>query len=84
MGIVETPKTMEHYWQQVCRDIQAYNQHFLEKHGKPYGECAELSLSYGYDVFEVDPATDIEDCIHVSDNKMYVQKKEKKRQRNEG
>lgn len=84
MGIVETPETMEHYWQQVCRDIQAYNQHFLEKHGKQYGECAELSLSYGYDVFEVDPDTDIEDCIHVSDNKMYVQKKEKKRQRNEG
>lgn len=84
MGIVESEEEMEAYWQQACQDIQSYNQHFLEKHGKQPGECAELSLSYGYDLFEVTSDMDMEDCIHVSDNKMYVQKKEKKRKRNEG
>ena len=35
-------------------------------------------MSFGYDVFNVDHKTYLEDCIRVTDNKMYEEKNRKK------
>lgn len=70
MGTVQNAREIETYWQKVMVDVETYN----TKHKKQ----ATLSMSIGYDVFNVDHKTYLEDCICVSDRKMYEQKNYKK------
>lgn len=70
MGPVNSEKEIKDYWAAVESEVIRYNQ--------KVGEKAKLSFSYGYDVFKVDATTYLEECIRVTDNKMYQSKKEKK------
>ncbi len=73
MGTVKNEKEIETYWKNVEQDIRIYNETMKNK--------AELSLSYGYDVFRVGAETHLADCLRVTDNKMYENKKSKRNQR---
>lgn len=75
MGMAKSEKEVENYWQQVKEEIEKYNSHHKKQ--------ADLSMSYGYDVFKIDVNTFLEDCIRVTDKKMYIDKKRKKQQRQE-
>jgi hypothetical protein len=75
MGIAKSEADVETYWQHVDEEIEKYNSHHKKQ--------ADLSISYGYDVFKIDVNTFLEDCIRVTDKKMYIEKKKKKRQRQE-
>ncbi|MBE5941961.1 MAG: GGDEF domain-containing protein [Lachnospiraceae bacterium] len=70
MGTVKNEKEIEAYWKIVEEDIRIYNETIMNK--------AELSLSYGYDVFRVGAETHLEDCLRITDHKMYENKKRKK------
>ncbi len=70
MGITNNEKEIKNYWNAVDAEIEQYNQ-------KP-GNKAKLSFSYGYDVFKVEASTYLEECIRVTDSKMYQNKNEKK------
>ena len=70
MGLVQSEKEAENYWAKVQEDIADYNEN-RKKH-------AILSMSYGYDIFSIDHKTYLEDCIRVTDKKMYEEKKRKK------
>ena len=70
MGTAQNAKEAEAYWKKVQDDIDDYNANH-KKH-------ATLSMSYGYDIFNIDHKTYLEDCIRVTDNKMYEEKKRKK------
>lgn len=70
MGIVQSEREVEEYWNHVHRNIKEYNEQ-----NKKY---SELSLSYGYEIFKMEPKTNLEDCIRIVDKKMYSQKNEKK------
>ncbi len=70
MGTLQNQSEVENYWNNVQAGIEEYNQK-RKKH-------ATLSMSFGYDVFPVDGKTYLEDCIRVTDNKMYEQKNSKK------
>lgn len=72
MGMAKSEKEVEEYWQSVVSDIAKYNKSQKKK--------AELSLSYGYDIFKIDVNTFLEDCIRVTDKKMYTEKNKKKKQ----
>ena len=72
MGMAKNEKEVEEYWKSVVTDIAKYNKSQKKK--------AELSLSYGYDIFTIDVNTFLEDCIRVTDKKMYVEKNKKKKQ----
>ena len=70
IGTVRDEKEIEDYWKNVEEEIYIYNKAMENK--------AELSLSYGYDVFRVGADTHLADCIRVVDNKMYEEKRKKK------
>ena len=70
IGTVNNEKEIADYWKRVEEDVAKYN--------KRAGNKAELSISYGFDVFKMDAATYLEDCIRVTDNKMYASKNLKK------
>ncbi len=73
MGILQSEKDVDKYWTNVQKDIEEYNTNF-KKH-------ATLSMSFGYDIFTIDPKTYLEDCIRVTDKKMYEQKNLKKKEK---
>lgn len=75
MGIAKSEKDVQAYWEHVNAEIEKYNTHQKKQ--------ADLSISYGYDVFKIDVNTFLEDCIRVTDQKMYVEKNRKKQQRQE-
>lgn len=75
MGIAKSEKDVEAYWDHVKAEVEKYN----TRHKKQ----ADLSISYGYDIFKIDVNTFLEDCIRVTDQKMYVEKNRKKQQRQE-
>lgn len=70
IGTVKNEKEIKDYWKSVEEEITRYNQKADKK--------AVLSISVGYDVFKVDATTYLEDCIRVTDNKMYLDKNQKK------
>lgn len=70
MGTAHSAKDAEEYWKGVQEEVEVYNK-TLKKH-------AELSISYAYDVFEVEMTTYLEDCIRITDKKMYIEKNKKK------
>lgn len=70
MGAVSGEKEIEEYWKRVEEEIVKYNQSAENK--------AQLSISYGYEVFKVDATTYLEDCIRVTDKRMYADKNKKK------
>ena len=72
IGTVNREKEIVDYWKNVEEEIIKYNK-------KQSGNKAELSMSFGYDVFKVDTTTYLEDCIRVTDDKMYTAKKQKKK-----
>lgn len=71
MGTVSSEKDIAEYWQKVDEEIEAHNRNCKRQ--------STLSISYGYDIFKLDAKTYLEDCIHVTDEKMYIVKKEKKK-----
>ncbi len=73
MGTVHDEKEIVEYWQKVEKEVDYYNQKCKRQ--------AELSISYGYDIFKVDSKTYLEDCVHVTDEKMYIEKKKKKKKK---
>ena len=75
MGMAKSEEEVENYWKRVDEEIVKYN----TRHKK----LADLSISYGYDVFKIDVNTFLEDCIRVTDKKMYMDKNRKKKQRQE-
>ena len=70
MGTVSNEKEIQSYWAAVEAEVEKYNL----KHSKK----AQLSFSYGYDVFSVEASTYLEECIKVTDEKMYQSKNQKK------
>ena len=72
MGNVQNLKEVEAYWQSVMEEVKHYNDTMKRQ--------AELSFSYGYDVFKIDTSASLEECIRVTDKKMYMKKKQKKKQ----
>lgn len=70
MGTVNNEKEIKDYWTAVEAEVEKYNQKNSKK--------AQLSFSYGYDVFKVEASTYLEECIKVTDEKMYQSKKQKK------
>ena len=73
LGTAIDREEVEAYWSRVQRRIDAYN-------GLRTG--AKLSLSYGYNIFEVEGKTSLDDCILVVDRTMYEQKRAKKSRNN--
>ena len=63
----------EEYWKRVERRITEYN---IQNEGEM------LSLSYGYEVFNVESKTTLEDCILAVDARMYEKKRKKKEAKN--
>ncbi len=70
MGTVRNEAEVETYWKDVQAEIQAYNQSGKQR--------AQLSMSYGYDIFEIKAETNLEECIRISDKKMYLDKNKKR------
>ena len=70
MGTVSNEKEIRDYWTAVEAEVVKYNQKNDKK--------AQLSFSYGYDMFQVEASTYLEECIKVTDEKMYQSKKQKK------
>lgn len=73
IGTARDVKEAEEYWERVERGIKEYNRK---------RETALLSMSFGYDVFNVEGKTVLEDCILAVDKKMYEKKRQKKEQKN--
>lgn len=71
MGLTKDEQEVEDYWKSVQEEVLNYNQNMKRQ--------AELSLSYGYEIFTVGSETYMEDCIRVTDKKMYQSKKDKKK-----
>lgn len=59
----------EEYWKRVERRVAEYNKQY---------EGELLSLSYGYEVFNVGSKTTLEECIFEVDKRMYEEKRKKK------
>ena len=74
MGTVHNKREVEEYWLRVQDRIDKYNSD---------GRKAELSMSFGYDIFKVEAKTYLEDCIRVTDRKMYEEKNRKKQRAKE-
>lgn len=70
MGSANDIEEVQEYWEQVEAEIKEYNQ--------TSGSEAKISLSYGYDLFQVDVTTSAADCIRIVDKKMYEAKNAKK------
>ncbi len=71
MGTVHDEQEIEEYWQRVKDRIEEYNSD---------GRMAKLSVSCGYELFKVEAKTSLEDCIRLTDRKMYDEKKRKKQE----
>lgn len=69
IGTVRDESELEEYWERVQKRIDEYNKK---------QKVAHLSMSFGYDIFKVGSKTTLEDCIQVSDGKMYAVKRKKK------
>ena len=63
----------EEYWKRVERRIAEYN---------AQNEGDMLSLSCGYEVFNLESKTTLEDCILAVDERMYNKKRKKKEEKN--
>ncbi len=74
MGAVHNAGDVEKYWNRVRDRIEQYNQYSRRR--------AKLSMSFGYELFKMEPKTYLEACIRVCDQKMYMVKNEKKATRN--
>lgn len=72
MGTVHNTKEIDNYWKSVQEEVLIYNQTMKKQ--------ADLSLSYGYDIFKVEAKTYLEDCIRITDKKMYLEKNKKKKE----
>ncbi len=72
IGSVNNEKEIADYWKCVEEEVLKYN-------NQQSDNKAKLSISFGYDIFKVDAATYLEDCIRVTDDKMYKAKKRKKK-----
>lgn len=70
MGTVQSEREVKKYWENVQHGIEEYNTNQKKK--------AMLSMSVGYDIFNVDHKTYLEDCIRITDKKMYIDKNRKK------
>lgn len=70
MGTVHNEKEVDDYWESVQEEVEIYNQTLKKQ--------ADLSISYGYDIFKVEAKTYLEDCIRITDKKMYHEKNKKK------
>lgn len=68
-GTASDRKEMKDYWVRVQNRIDAYNSTRKD---------AQLSLSYGADLFKMEGKTSLDDCILVADKIMYEQKNRKK------
>lgn len=73
MGTARNTRELEIFWMKVQEDIDEYNRKSKKN--------ADLSMSYGYDIFKIGVNTYLEDCIRVTDSKMYAEKNRKKMQR---
>lgn len=69
IGTARDVKEAQEYWNRVERRIAEYNKK---------RDTALLSMSFGYDVFDVESKTALEDCILTVDKKMYEEKRKKK------
>lgn len=69
LGTVRDADEPVEYWERVQKRIDEYNKK------QP---TAHLSMSFGYDIFKVGSKTTLEDCIRISDKKMYEVKRKKK------
>lgn len=72
IGTARDASELEEYWERVQKRIEEYNKK---------QSAAQLSMSFGYDIFKVGSKTTLEECIQVSDGKMYAVKRKKKEQR---
>ncbi len=70
LGSVRNRKEVENYWDKVQKEIDRYNDSKKKQ--------AKLSLSVGYEIFDVGTETSLEDCISVADKLMYECKYTKK------
>ncbi len=73
MGTVHNKTEVEEYWERVQQRIAQYN---------AGDRKAELSMSFGYDIFKVEAKTYLDDCIRVTDKMMYEEKNRKKQKVN--
>ena len=73
IGTARDAHEPEEYWERVERRIAEYNK-------QNAGDM--LSLSYGYEVVNVESKTTLEDCILAVDARMYEKKRKKKEARN--
>ena len=71
IGTARDLKEVEEYWERVKQRICEYNRDREE---------ALLSMSFGYEVFDVENKTTLEECIQIADKKMYASKRKKKEQ----
>ncbi len=69
MGMVHGNKEIDAYWKNVYEEITLYNETMKKR--------ANLSLSFGYELFKIEGNTYLEDCIRIADKKMYHEKKKK-------
>ena len=60
---------MEAYWECVQQKVEEYNKKHTQAH---------LSMSFGCEVFNVGAKTSLDECIQISDKKMYDVKRKKK------
>ena len=72
IGTARDVKEAQEYWERVERRIKEYNKN---------RDTAKLSMSFGYDVFNVEGKTTLEECILTVDKKMYDEKYKKKEQK---
>lgn len=70
MGTVKSAKEVEVYWDNVWQEVDKYNETMKVN--------AELSMSYGYELFKMEVETSLADCIRVTEKKMYENKEHKK------
>ena len=76
MGATENDAEAVAYFERVKNSIQRYN-----KANDEEKKAGVLSLSIGYQVFEVSGGLELSECIHLVDQKMYADKKSKKRKK---
>ena len=69
IGTARDVKEAQEYWNRVEKRIDDYNKK---------RDMALLSMSFGYDVFNVEGKTTLEECILEVDKKMYEEKRKKK------
>jgi len=63
MGVAQDITDIESYWKSVEQEVAEFNATTQKQ--------AKLSISYGYELFNVDATTYLEDCVRMVDKKMY-------------